>query len=64
MTNDEDLPTYWDAWAILHNSHGPSLDTLVWMPAGDEPETDKDWVRVSTLDFVQTRPFTRRSSNA
>lgn len=61
MTNDEELPIHWDAWAIRHNAHGPSLDTLVWMPEGDEPETDKDWVRITSLDFAQQRPFARKN---
>lgn len=59
MTND-DLPTQWLAWAVRHDAHGPSLDTLVWLPEGDAPETDKDWVRMEIFDFVQTRPFTER----
>lgn len=61
MTNDNDLPMQWNAWAIRHNAHGPSIDTPIWLPEGDEPETDKDWVRIPSLDFAQLRPFTRRT---
>jgi len=38
------------AWAIRHNSHGISLDTLCFLPGVDEPETKRDWVRVPWLD--------------
>lgn len=61
MTNDEDLPICWDAWVILHNSHGLSLDTLVWLPTGNKPEGNEDWVRLEQLDITQMRPFPRRS---
>jgi hypothetical protein len=37
-------------WMIRHNSHGLSLDTAVWLPAGDKPETNADWVRAPWLD--------------
>lgn len=62
MTNDEELPIHWDAWAVHSNSHGSSLGTPIWLPAGDEPETQKDWVRISSLDFTQLRPFHRRTN--
>lgn len=42
--------TRWQAWAIVHNSHGPVMDTIVFMPAGDRPETDEEWVRCPWMD--------------
>ncbi len=40
----------WLAWAIRHDAHGPSMDNLVFLPEGDRPETEGDWVRVPWLD--------------
>lgn len=40
----------WQAWAVAHDSHGLVLDTLCFMPVGEGPETNKDWVRVPWLD--------------
>lgn len=40
----------WWAWGIEHDSHGPSIDTLVWLPSGDKPETTERWVRLPWLD--------------
>ena len=44
------------AWAIEHDSHGPVIDTLVFMPEGDEPETEAKWVRLPWLDQVELGP--------
>lgn len=38
------------AWAIEHNSHGLYLDTLIFLPEGDRPETEAEWVRLPWLD--------------
>jgi len=48
----------WQAWAQRHNSHGPVLTDMIWLPKGDEPETSHDWIRVEIFDFTQTQPFT------
>lgn len=42
--------TIWCAWAVSHDSHGLYLDDLCFMPVGEGPETNKDWVRVPWLD--------------
>lgn len=40
----------WHAWLMVHDAHGPSLDTLVFLPPGDEPESHADWMRAPWLD--------------
>ena len=50
LITDRHQDLVWHAWAIAHDSHGLSMDTLVFLPAGDVPETDEDWVRVPWLD--------------
>lgn len=34
------------AWVIEHDSHGLYWDTLVFLPVGDDPETDYAWVKI------------------
>jgi hypothetical protein len=38
------------AWMLKHDSHGLVLDTLVFLPDGDRPETDGLWTRVPWMD--------------
>lgn len=40
----------WKAWAMQHNSHGPALNHISYLPEGDKPETDRNWVRCPWLD--------------
>ncbi len=40
----------WRAWAIAHNAHGEHLTDLVFLPDGDKPDTDCEWVRCPWLD--------------
>lgn len=44
------------AWAVRHDSHGISYDTLVFLPEGDEPETKMQWVRLPWLDSPRVWP--------
>lgn len=37
-------------WAIEHDAHGIYLDNLIFLPAGEKPETDRKWVRCPWLD--------------
>lgn len=37
-------------FVIKHDSHGISHDTPVWLPEGDAPETNMDWIRAPWLD--------------
>ena len=39
-----------EAWAIKHDSHGMYMDEVVFMPAGEKPESNKCWVRLPWLD--------------
>lgn len=38
------------AWLVKHDSHGEYYDTLVFLPAGERPETAGNWVRAPWLD--------------
>lgn len=38
------------AWGVIHNSHGPSVDTVCFLPAGEKPDTDFAWARLPWLD--------------
>jgi len=38
------------AWAIKHDSHGLCIDNLFWLPEGDKPETEEDFVRLPQFD--------------
>ncbi len=39
------------AWLKTHHAHGPSMDTLVFLPEDDEPEMHLTrWVRAPWLD--------------
>ncbi len=38
------------AWAIEHDSHGISLDTVGFLPEDENPETNHQWVRLPWLD--------------
>lgn len=38
------------AWMISHNAHGSAMDSLCFLPEGDEPETKANWRRVEWLD--------------
>lgn len=40
----------WCAWAIFHDSHGYSMDTLVFLPDGERPDTEREWRRLPWLD--------------
>ena len=56
------LPIYWKAWAKRHNSHGPVLSDMIWLPDGDVPDGDVpdgcgDWVQIPGLIFVQSSEF-------
>lgn len=38
-------------WAIEHDAHGLSLDNIVFLADGDEPDVEEErWVRVPWLD--------------
>ena len=50
LITDRHQDLVWHAWAIAHDAHGLSMDTLVFLPVDDIPDTDKDWVRVPWLD--------------
>ena len=44
----------WLAWALQHSAHGPCIDTLCFLPEGDEPDAPGDWVRLPWLDQPPT----------
>jgi len=44
----------WRAWAIKHDSHGIYLTDICFLPDGEKPETDCNWVRCPWLDKIET----------
>jgi len=44
------------AWAIEHDSHGISIDTMIFLPDGDKPEGKEKWLRLPWLDQPETKP--------
>ena len=49
----------WRAWGEVHNSHGPCLADVCWMPDGDRPEVGQ-WERMPWMDSDHNRQDLRR----